>query len=62
MHAIDIAIDKLDDASLASRLRDLNTQQEKLIEKLRDISAEYNSFISKPPASMVASIFGFKPF
>jgi hypothetical protein len=62
MHAIDIAVDKLDDASLASRLRELNTQQEKLVEKLREISSEYNNFISKPPASMVASLFGFKPF
>jgi uncharacterized protein (UPF0305 family) len=62
MHAIDIALDKLEDASLAARLKELNSQQEKLIEKLLEISAEYNAFISKPPASMVASIFGFKPF
>lgn len=62
MHAIDIAIDKLADAALAARLKELNAQQEKLIEKLRGISSEYNTFISKPPASMVASLFGFKPF
>jgi uncharacterized coiled-coil DUF342 family protein len=61
-HAIDIAIDKLGDASLAERLKELNQHQEGLIQKLRDTSREYNTFISQAPQSSVATVFGFKPF
>lgn len=61
-HAIDIAIDKLSDAALAKRLRELNELQMGLIEKLKEVSSEYNTFIAKPPQNSVAAVFGFKQF
>jgi hypothetical protein len=52
----------LTDEGLKSEILELNKEQEALIKKLKSTSNTYNTVISKPPASAVASIFGFRPF
>ena len=53
---------ELTDIELKNEILNLNKQQEGLIKKLQGTSKVYNRFISKAPASTVASIFGYRPF
>lgn len=60
--AIVTAIDKLEDKQICTDLKKANETQEALIKKLQSVSNEYNAFIKKAPANMVASVFGFRQF
>ncbi len=60
--AIETAATSLSDKQVSNDLTASNTVQQQLIDKLKSVSNEYNSFIKKPPASMVASVFGFRQF
>ncbi|MBO3697996.1 hypothetical protein [Roseivirga sp. E12] len=62
MSAIGSAASGLGDEKLSVELLETNKTQEELIKKLQSVSNEYNAFIKKAPASMVASIFGFRQF
>lgn len=62
MSAIDGAINDLSDDKVSSDLKESNSTQQGLIEELKSVSNDYNSFIKKAPASMVASVFGFRQF
>ncbi len=43
-------------------LSQLNTAQAKLMKQLKSAADDYNRHISKPPASFLASIFGYRKF
>lgn len=60
--SIDTSLNKLTDSDLQQTLKSINEKQTALIKKLQSVSNEYNSFIKKAPASMVASVFGFRQF
>ncbi len=62
MSAIEAAANSLSDQKVSGELLETNKTQQELIKKLQSVSNEYNSFIKKAPASMVASLFGFRPF
>ena len=52
----------LGDADLSGKVSSLNKQQKELMKNLKSTSADYNNFIKKAPANVVASLFGFRPF
>lgn len=60
--AIESAIQTLEDQNLGNQLKEANSRQQELIGSLESAAAGYNDFIKKAPASMVASIFGFRQF
>jgi len=60
--AINTALTEINDKAVQKELKQANSQQELLIKNLKSTSREYNSFIAKPPASVVASVFGFRQF
>lgn len=62
MSAIESGLTGLSDEKVRNELTEANKTQQELIKKLESVSNEYNAFIKKAPASMVASIFGFRPF
>lgn len=62
INAIGSAVNALDDHTLGAQLKEANSKQQELIQKLESTAREYNDFIKKAPASMVASIFGFRQF
>ena len=52
----------LGDADLSGKVSSLNKQQQELMKQLKSTAADYNNFIKKAPANVVASLFGFRPF
>lgn len=60
--AIKTAIEQIKDDQISTELKSANQVQQDLMKRLQSFSAEYNAFIKKAPASMVASIFGFRQF
>ncbi|OEK00342.1 hypothetical protein BFP97_01910 [Roseivirga sp. 4D4] len=62
MSAIENGANGLSDQKVSDELLETNKTQQELIKKLQSVSNEYNAFIKKAPASMVASLFGFRPF
>lgn len=58
----DAAILQLANSDLAAKLRAHNQKQQELMKALQAKANEYNNFIKKSPASVVASVFGFRPF
>lgn len=60
--AIVTAVDSLSDKQVGTDLTKANETQQALIKKLQSVSNEYNVFIKKAPASIVASVFGFRQF
>lgn len=60
--AITTGIDNLLDKQVSTDLEKANETQQALINKLKSVSSEYNAFIKKAPASLVASAFGFRQF
>jgi len=62
MSAIQAGATGLADQKVSEELLETNKTQQELIKKLQSVSNEYNTFIKKAPASMVASLFGFRPF
>ncbi len=60
--AIDTAANSLSDKQISNDLLSANKTQQELMGKLKSMSNEYNTFIKKAPASMVASVFGFRQF
>lgn len=62
IQAINGALDGISDESVIEKLRSANSDQEAMIKNLLSISNEYNKYIAKAPASIVASLFGFRQF
>ncbi len=62
LSSIETAISGIDDNDLRDKLQAINEKQALLIKKLQSVSNDYNSFIEKAPASIVASVFGFRQF
>lgn len=62
IQAINTALAEISDKALVAQLKTANTEQESMIKNLQSISKEYNTFIGKPPAKIVASLFGFRQF
>lgn len=62
MEAVEECAKGLSDAKLQTQLMEMNAAQKALIIKLKSTSNDYNTMIQKPPAKMVASVFGFRPF
>jgi len=60
--AIKTAIEHIKDDQISTELKSANQVQQDLMKRLQSFSAEYNAFIKKAPASMVALIFGFREF
>ncbi|HEY9116580.1 MAG TPA: hypothetical protein VIN11_02075 [Roseivirga sp.] len=52
----------LKNAELSTQLKAMNHKQEELMKSLKAKANEYNRFIQKSPASVVASVFGFRQF
>ncbi len=49
-------------SELREKIQSLNSQQEEKMKLLEQKANAYNTFIKKAPQSMVASLFGFRPF
>ena len=62
IQAINAALNGVSDKSVVEQLKSANSDQESMIKNLQSISKEYNTFIGKAPASIVASLFGFRQF
>lgn len=59
---IDSTLKGLSDTTLKEKLLAHNSKQIELMKMLKAKATEYNGFIKKSPASVVASIFGFRAF
>lgn len=62
INVIAVSIKALNDESLKADLQQANETQVALMKKLKSYAQDYNNLIAKPPASYVASVFGFKTF
>ncbi|OEJ99969.1 LemA family protein [Roseivirga misakiensis] len=62
INAINQGIGGLSDTEIQDQIRKANANQESMMKTLKSVSNDYNSFIAKPPASVVASVFGFRQF
>lgn len=58
----DNCIIELKHNEIASELKALNLKQQEMLKSLKAKAYEYNRFIQKSPASVVASVFGFRQF
>lgn len=59
---INAGLEGLSDETLKADLTQANSAQQELMKKLKTFALDYNQLIEKPPASMVASVFGYKSF
>lgn len=59
---INSALVGIEHTELKKQLEEMNNTQEALIKQLHSAIQQYNDFISKAPASFVASVFGFRKF
>lgn len=59
---INAGIEGLSDEALKADLTQANSAQQELMKKLKTYALDYNNLIGKAPASMVASVFGYKTF
>ncbi|MFY0593869.1 hypothetical protein [Roseivirga sp.] len=60
--AVNEGINVIKDKETQEKLSKMNADQVDMMKSLKSVSADYNSFIAKPPASIVASVFGFRQF
>ena len=59
---IDEGLAGLSDEALKVDLKKANESQAQLMKNLKLFAADYNRMIKEPPASFVATVFGFKTF
>lgn len=59
---IEAAVENITDDQISTELISVNQAQKELMKNLKSFSTEYNAFIKKAPASMVALVFGFRQF
>lgn len=55
-------LESLDASDEKKELIEINKGQEQLMKQLKSAAKDYNNIISAPPASVLASVFGYRKF
>lgn len=60
--SINSCLETLEAGDIKNEIVEMNIVQEDLIKQLKSAAKDYNGVISEPPASILASVFGYRKF